>query len=109
MEADFSIGWDCGKWALCGDGAMARMAAMPASTNGVKRLEWDLRIANGRPKALSVRENGIPLDFGLGENLPLRLFSREWNTFRLDVRGADRPDERFRAAAEVAGGFVRIR
>ena len=50
-----------------------------------------------------------PLDFGLGENLPLWLFSREWNAFRLDVRGADRPDERFRAAAEVAGAFLKIR
>ena len=109
LEADFSIGWDCGKWALCGDGAMARMAAMPASTNEVKRLEWDLRIANGRPKALSVRENGIPLDLGLGESLPPWLFSREWNAFRLAVRGVDRPDERFRVEAEVAGAFVRIR
>ena len=109
LEAGMSVGWDCGKWALCGDGAMARMVAMPASTNGVKRLEWDLRIANGRPKALSVRENGIPLDFGLGENLPLWLFSREWNTFRLDVRGSDWPDERFRAAAEVAGAFLKVR
>ena len=45
----------------------------------------------------------------LGESLPPWLFSREWNAFRLAVRGVDRPDERFRVEAEVAGAFVRIR
>ena len=109
LEAGLAVGWDCGKWVLCGDGSTARIVAMPVGTNAVKRLEWDLRIANGRPKSLSVRENGIPVDFGLGESLPPWLFSREWNAFRLCVRGMDRPDERFRAAAEVAGVFVRIR
>ena len=66
LEAGMAVGWDCGKWVLCGDGATARIVAMPVGTNTVKRLEWDLRIANAKVKKCARLCDGCDMRFYCG-------------------------------------------
>ena len=98
-EVSMRLGWDSGAWFL--EGGTNRFEAAVAESPTPAWLELSLR----------VDERGAPVAGSCGAftNLPARppswLFSREWDTVRLGVRGFGPRDEsvsvRFDADASV--------
>ena len=86
-EVAMRLGWDAGTWFL--EGGTNRFEAAVAEPPTPARVELSLR----------VDERGAPIAWSCATftNLPARppawLFSREWNTVRLAVRGFGPRDE----------------
>ena len=89
----FAFGWNAGAW-FCASSNNC-IASEPYDTPAMRSLSFVLRVSeNGAPLSLSF--SGI----GDGDSLaalaatpPDWMFSRDWDTARLTVRGADEPDE----------------
>ena len=83
--------------------------AEEATTNRVKVLDVDLRVANARGRRIVSTENGVPLVWGEDRKLPRAMYDNSWDTLRLTVRGVDQTDESLRAAVRVEGMKVIVR
>ena len=113
-EAGFAIGWDCGRWRVregIGDqgSGIREWMAEEVTTNRVKVLDVDLRVANARGRRIVSAENGVALDWGEDRKLPRAMYDNSWDTLRLTVRGVDQTDESLRAAVRVEGLKVIIK
>jgi len=106
-ETDMSFAWDCGGWRIANCETGDVFASEPATTNYVKSLSWDLLLRRGRPRRLAVSENGETIfsELALGP----WLYSPEWDTLRLTVRGVDAPQENVRVGMEISGYMIRMR
>ena len=86
-EPSMRLGWDCGAWFL--EGGTNRIESAVAEPPSPARFELSLR----------VDKRGTPIAWSCGAftNAPMRppawLFSREWDTVRLAVRGFGSRDE----------------
>ena len=113
-ESGFAIGWDCGRWRVregIGDSGLGsgEWTAAEVTTNRVKVLDVDLRVANARGRRIVSTENGVALDWGEDRKLPRAMYDNSWDTLRLTVRGVDQTDESLRAAVRVEGMKVIVR
>ena len=106
-ETDMSFAWDCGGWRIANCETGDAFASEPATTNYVKSLSWDLLLRRGRPRRLAVSENGEALFPGLA--LGPWMYSPEWDTLRITVRGVDAPEENVRVGMEISGLRIRMR
>ena len=106
-ETDMSFAWDCGGWRIANFETGDVFASEPATTNYVKSLSWDLLLRRGRPRRLAVSENGEALFPGLA--LGPWMYSPEWDTLRITVRGVDAPEENVRVGMEISGLRIRMR
>ena len=110
-ETGFAIGWDCGRWKVK-DGmrdvgrGMREWTAEEMTTNRVKTLDVDLRVANAKGRQIVGTENGEVIDWGADRELPRTMYDNGWDTLRLTVRGVDRADESLRAAVRVEGTII---
>lgn len=115
-ETGFAIGWDCGRWrvrsgvrsAECGVPSV-EWTAGEVTTNRVKVLDVDLRVANAKGRQIVSAENGGAIDWGEDRELPRMLYDNSWDTLRLTVRGIDRTDESLRAAVRTEGTVIFVR
>ena len=101
-ETGLAVGWDCGQWVLRGF-TTNDWSVIGVTTNEAKTLEFDLSVGRGRPKRISVSENGVPFAWTLPAKLPPWMYSKDWDMLRLTVRGIDPPEESVRAEIELAG------
>lgn len=113
-EIALAVGWDSGTWFIRqGLGVdshdMAHWTAHAVTSSQVKRLTFALNLRTDRPKGILAAENGVPLVWNLPAELPRWMFSRDWDTVRLAVRGTDAPDERLWAKAKVDGTVLIIK
>ena len=112
-ETGVTLGWDCGRWkvreGMRDEGrGMREWTVEEATTNRMKVLDVDLQVKWTKGKRLVCTENGEPLDWGAGPELPQTMYDNRWDTLRLAVRGVDRADESLRAAVRVEGMKVII-
>lgn len=116
-EERLCVAWDCGQWVTrCGlavvqdasdDGPFSYECA-PATTNGVKRLDWWFHTAKNGSRRLTVLENGCDAPLTAGE-IPLWVWDPSWDTVRLTVRGMAERGGSFRASVETVGTRIVIR
>ena len=106
-ETGMTFAWDCGGWRIANCETGDVFASEPATTNYVKSLSWDLLLRRGRPRRLAVSENGEALFPGLA--LGPWMYSPEWDTLRITVRGVDAPEENVRVGMEISGLRIRMR
>ena len=110
-ETGFAIGWDCGRWKVK-DGmrdegrGMREWTAEEMTTNRVKALDVDLRVANAKGRQIVSTENGEVIDWGADREQPRTMYDNGWDTLRLTVRGVDRADESLRVAVRVEGTII---
>ena len=112
-ETGFAIGWDCGRWRVregIGNGEWGigngEWTAEEMTTNRVKVLDVDLRVANAKGRQIVSAENGGAIDWGEDRELPRMLYDNSWDMLRLTVRGVDRTDESLRAAVRTEGTVI---
>ena len=103
-EADFTLGWDCGRWLV-----NREVLEATATTNDVKDLSWTLRMRNGTPHALNVTENGASISSVTNAAALADLYNPEWNLMRITVRGVDAAAERLVVAAYPWGCVLRFK
>ena len=115
-EMGFAIGWDCGRWRVregLGTGEQGigsvEWTAGEVTTNRVKVLDVDLRVANAKGRQIVSAENGGAIDWGEDRELPRMLYDNSWDMLRLTVRGVDRADESLRAAVRTEGTVIFVR
>ena len=106
-ETGMAFAWDCGGWRIVNGETGEALSSAAATTNCAKALAWDLRLRRGRPQRLEVSENGEALFPGLA--LGPWMYSPEWDTLRLTVRGVDAPQENVRVGMEISGFRIRMR
>lgn len=106
-ETGMTFAWDCGGWRIANCETGDVFASEPATTNYVKSLSWDLLLRRGRLRRLAVSENGEALFPGLA--LGPWMYSPEWDTLRITVRGVDAPEENVRVGMEISGLRIRMR
>ena len=107
-EISLAVGWDAGSWFVreglaTGSSELAHWSAPAVTEESAKSFRFSLNLRVDRPRSVVASENGTPVVWNLPESLPEWMFSREWDTMRLAVRGADAPDEMVRARARVDG------
>ena len=85
---------------------MRDWTAEEMTTNRVKTLDVDLRVANAKGRQIVSTENGETIDWGADRELPRTMYDNGWDTLRLTVRGVDRADESLRAAVRVEGTII---
>jgi hypothetical protein len=92
-ETSLTLGWDCGAWTLASDAAPDRFSAAPAGSGPRRTLAFELRLDGaGKPRRLSLKEDGTPLDFpglDLSATLPGWLYASDWTHLKVTARGAD--------------------
>jgi len=108
-EADMTFAWDCGEWRIVNGTNLAYFAAAAATTNSLKRLEWDLRMKRMKVRHLDVRENGVALFPELADSPEPWLYSPDWDILRLTSRGVDATDESARVALDITGYTINLR
>ena len=108
-ETDMAVGWDCGGWRIvnCETGDAVESAA--ATTNDVKALSWSLFLRRGRPRRLTVSENGVPVFAELADAPEPWFHSPGWDMLRLTVRGVDAAYESARVKLVVSGYVIDLR
>ena len=92
-DESFSVGWREGAWFIASATNRIESAAM---TNAASRsLSFQLRLTeNGEPHRLTLTATGAGDAFAaLVVDPPDWMFSRNWDTVRLTIRGVDDPDE----------------
>ena len=108
-ETDMTFGWDCGEWRIANGETAETLSSAAATTNDVKALTWDLLLRRGRPRRLSVLENGVAV-FPERSGAPERwFFSPEWDMLRLTVRGVDAPQESVGVGMKISGYKINLR
>ena len=85
---------------------MREWTAEEMTTNRVKALDVDLRVANAKGRQIVSSENGEAIDWGEDRELPRTMYDNGWDTLRLTARGVDRADESLRAAVRVEGTII---
>ena len=108
-EADMTFAWDCGEWRIVNGANLAFCAAAAATTNSVKRLEWDLRMKRTRMRHLDVLENGAALFPELADSPEPWFYSPDWDILRLTARGVDAPAESARVVLDITGYTINLR
>ena len=92
-DESFSVGWREGAWFIASATNRIESAAM---TNAASRsLSFQLRLTeDGEPHRLTLTATGAGDAFAsLVADPPDWMFSRNWDTVRLTIRGVDDPDE----------------
>ena len=107
-EISLAVGWDAGSWFVreglaTGSRELAHWSAPAATEESAKSFRFSLDLRVDRPRSVVAEENGTPLVWNVPDELPGWMFSREWDTMRLAVRGVDAPNEVARARAKVDG------
>jgi hypothetical protein len=96
-ETALTLGWDCGAWSLASDAVLDRFSATPAGSGARRTLAFELRLDGaGKPRRLSLKEDGTPLEFPgleLSATLPGWLHSSDWTHLKVTARGADAENE----------------
>lgn len=105
-EQQMVVGWDCGRWLVCGEETFACDAA---TTNAHKVFAWTGTASVGRMRTLGISENDRALEFGLPVPYPDWTYDREWDLIRITVRGIDAARERFWVKTTKIGTQVIIR
>ena len=108
-EADMTFAWDCGEWRIVNGTNLAYIAADAATTNSLKRLEWNLGMKRMRMQRLDVRENGVALFPELADSPEPWLYSPEWNLLRLTARGVDASAESASVVLDITGYTINLR
>ena len=92
-DESLSVGWSEGSWFIASATNRIESAAM---TNAASRsLSFQLRLTeDGEPHRLTLTATGAADAFAtLVADPPGWMFSRNWDTVRLTIRGVDDPDE----------------
>ena len=108
-ETDMAFAWDCGGWRIVNGATGEVLSSAAATTNGVKRLSWELLLRRGSPSRLAVTENGVALFADLADSPMPWFHSMDWDILRLTVRGADTPSEDVRVGVEISGYSIKLR
>ena len=108
-EADMTFAWDCGEWRIVNGTNLASFAVAAATTNSLKRLEWDLRMRRMKMRSLDVKENGVALFPELVDSPEPWFYSPDWNILRLTARGVDASAESARVVLVVTGYTINLR
>ena len=108
-ETDMAFAWDCGEWRIVDGATGEALSSAAATTNGVKRLSWELILRRGSPSRLAVTENGVALFSDLADSPMPWVHSMDWDILRLTVRGADAPSEDVRVGVEISGFSLKLR
>ena len=89
----FAVGWREGSWFITS--ATNRIESAPATNSASRSLSFQLRLSeDSEPHRLTIAATGAGDAFSaLASNPPDWMFSRNWNTVRLTIRGADDPAE----------------
>ena len=90
---EFSVGWREGAWFIAS--ATNRIESAAVTNTASRSLSFQLRLSeDGEPHRLTIAATGAGDAFSaLASNPPNWMFSRDWNTVRLTIRGADDPAE----------------
>ena len=108
-ETDMAFGWDCGGWRIANGETGEACVSAAATTNGLKTLSWDLLLRRGRPRRLTVSENGAAVFPELSGAPGQWFFSPEWDMLRLAVRGVDAPQESVGVGMKISGYKIDLR
>ena len=108
-ETDMAFGWDCGGWRIANGETGETCASAAATTNGLKTLSWDLLLRRGRPRRLTVSENGVAVFPELSGAPEQWFFSPEWDMLRLTARGVDAPQESVGVGMKISGYKINLR
>ena len=108
-DESFAFGWENGVWFLA------------SPTNRIRSTAFEQAAARSLSFQLRVREDGSPVSLvvsdaiagGLFPDLtnapPAWLFSRDWDTVRLTVRGTDERDENLSVRLDTDAGVLILR
>ena len=107
-EAEFSAGWDCGKWFASNAITGERLVAEGA--DGFHEFVGGVHLrADGRVRAAAFRDGVTPLFPTLATAAKSWSFPAAWNMVRLVGRGENiRSGERFYISATVPGFAIRL-
>ena len=108
-EAAMRLGWDSGAWFLASPTNRVRSAAFAEAAS--RSLTFQLRVReNGSPVSLAVSDaNAGGLFPDLANAPPAWLFSQDWDTVRLTVRGTDERDESLSVRLDTDAGILILR
>ncbi len=92
-EETFAIGWEGGAWFVAS--ATNRICSVQQEGVARRSLSFTLHVSkDGFPSTLSLSADGMENAFqSLVDMPPTWMFSREWDTVRLTVRGVDDAEE----------------
>lgn len=114
-EQMMTVGWDCGRWLICGNtngsvrAGMELFSIEPATTNVHKHFVWKGVVSVGKTHTAEMSENDSTLDFGLPRPFPSWMYDRNWNLMRVTVRGVGNACERFWVKTTKIGTAIFIR
>ena len=108
-ETGMILAWDCGEWILFGTNALPFAVSPTADTNAHKVLRWDLHLCAKRPKSLVLTEDGQPLFPDFASAPEPWFYGRDWNMFRLTVRGVGDSAESFVVDLNEKGTLIFLR
>ena len=92
-DETFAIGWEGGAWFVAS--ATNRICSVTQGGGAHRSLSFMLHVSKmGAPQALSLSADGTENAFSsLSASPPSWMFSREWDSVRLTVRGVGEADE----------------
>ena len=108
-ETDMAFAWDCGGWRIANGETGEAFVSAAATANGLKTLSWDLLLRRGRPRRLTVSENGAAVFPELSGAPGQWFFSSEWDMLRLTARGVDEPQESVGVGMKISGYKINLR
>ena len=90
---EFSVGWREEAWFIAS--ATNRIESAAVTNTASRSLSFQLRLSeDGEPHRLTIAATGAGNAFAsLAADPPDWMFSRDWNTVRLTIQGADDPAE----------------
>ena len=92
-DETFAIGWEGGAWFVAS--ATNRICSVQQAGDGRRSLSFTFHLSeDGAPRSLSLSADGMENAFSsLSASPPAWMFSREWDSVRLTVRGVGEADE----------------
>ena len=108
-DESLAFGWENGAWFLASPTNRVRSAAFAEAAS--RSLTFQLRVReNGSPVSLAVLDaNAGGLFPDLTNAPPAWLFSHDWDTVRLTVRGTDERDESLSVRLDTDAGILILR
>ena len=108
-DETFAIGWEAGAWFVAS--ATSRTCSVQQEGAARRSLSFTLHVSEeGVPRTLSLSADGMENAFqSLIDMPPPWMFSREWDTVRLTVRGVGEADEAASVRFGPNPGYIILR
>ena len=108
-DETFAIGWEAGAWFVAS--ATSRICSVQQEGVARRSLSFTLHVSEGGvPRTLSLSADGMENAFqSLIDMPPPWMFSREWDTVRLTVRGVGEADEAASVRFGPNPGYIILR